>query len=211
MRLDPQPLGSRLKSSATNSFTQYRRPGIAGRYRLRTAFFNGFLPSLLEEGNMMTRILSALILVTTAALTACAETPSTPTSTPRLNSADESTIRAMVDAFGRRLQNVSLLAPDAAEQIRLQYLQYVSPALLASWMSDPRKAPGRLVSSPWPDHIEIYSLAMETPDRCVITGSVIELTSVEAVNGGAAAKIPVRIVAQELQGSWLITDYAPQP
>lgn len=159
----------------------------------------------------MRRILSASILVIIAALTACAVTPGTPTSTAGPNLADESSIRATVDAFGRRLQNVSLLAPDAAEQMRLQYSQYVSPALLASWMSDPRKAPGRLVSSPWPDHIEVDSLVMQAPDRCVITGSVIELTSVEAVNGGAAAKIPVRIVVQQLRGTWLITDYAPQP
>jgi hypothetical protein len=44
----------------------------------------------------------------------------------------------------------------------------------------------------------------------VINGFVVEVTSVEVVNGGAAAKIPVRIVVQRGQGRWLITEYAEE-
>ena len=40
------------------------------------------------------------------------------------------------------------------------------------------------------------------------TGFVVEVTSMEVVSGGAAAKIPVRIVVQKDQGRWLITEYA---
>jgi hypothetical protein len=36
---------------------------------------------------------------------------------------------------------------------------------------------------------------------------VIEITSVEAVNGGAAARIPVRLVVQKSQERWFIIEY----
>ncbi len=139
-----------------------------------------------------------------SALTAVAP----PASTPASSAAEQAQVRELVRDFGKRLGQVSLLAPDAAQEIKTQYSEFVSPDLLETWMNDPQQAPGRLVSSPWPDRIEITALTKETPDRYVITGSVIEITSVELVNGGAAAKIPVRIVAGDSQGHWLITEYA---
>jgi hypothetical protein len=113
----------------------------------------------------------------------------------------------LVQNFGKSLQTVSLLAPDAAQQLQKQYSDFVTPSLLETWMSDVTKAPGRMVSSPWPDRIEITNLAVDDSDKYVITGFVVEVTSVELVNGGAAAKIPIRIVIQKDQGHWLITDY----
>jgi hypothetical protein len=46
--------------------------------------------------------------------------------------------------------------------------------------------------------------------RYLLTGFVIEVTSVEMVNGGSAAKVPVRIVVQKDQGNWVITEYAQE-
>lgn len=126
------------------------------------------------------------------------------------NPADETEVRQLVDDFGKRLQSVSLLAPDAAQEIQQQYSEFVSPGLLQTWMSNPSEAPGRLVSSPWPDRIEITSMQKEAADRYIITGFVVEVTSVEVVNGGAAARTPVRIVAEKVQGDWRITAYAQQ-
>jgi hypothetical protein len=123
---------------------------------------------------------------------------------------EEAAIRNLVENFGTRIQHVSLLASDAAQQMQKQYSDFVSPTLLETWMSDVSKAPGRTVSSPWPDRIEITTLAKEAPDRYVITGFVVEVTSVEMVNGGAAAKIPVRVVVQKDQSRWLITEYAEE-
>lgn len=82
--------------------------------------------------------------------------------------------------------------------------------LLEMWMKGVRKAPGRTVSSPWPDRIEITTLAKEGSDRYEVTGFVVEVTSVEVANGGAAAKIPIRMVIQKDQGGWLITEYAEE-
>ena len=132
----------------------------------------------------------------------------TATQTTTTDAVDEAEIRDLVENFGKKLQNVSLLAPDAGQEIEMQYSEFVSRALLEMWMGNVSKAPGRVVSSPWPDRIEISSLTREDPGEYVITGYVVEVTSVEVVNGGAAAKIPVRMVVQEEQGGWVIAEYA---
>lgn len=120
---------------------------------------------------------------------------------------EEAEIRALVESFGQRLKMVSLLAPSAAQDLQKQYSEFVSPALLETWMKDVSQAPGRLVSSPWPDRIEITAVEKETPERYVIHGFVVEITSTEIGTDKAANKIPVRIVAERDQGHWLITEY----
>lgn len=115
-----------------------------------------------------------------------------------------------MENFGKRLQNVSLQSPDAAQEMQKQYSEFVSAALLETWMNDISKAPGRIVSSPWPDRIEITALTKEGSDKYVITGFIAEITSVEVVSGGAAAKMPVRIIVQKDQERWLITEYAEE-
>ena len=142
------------------------------------------------------------------------DTPTTPALTPTQTTPNDSTeeaeIRELVETFGKTLQTVSLQAPDAAQEIEKRYSEFVSGSLLDMWMSDVSKAPGRIVSSPWPDRIEITTLAKEGSDRYVMDGFVVEVTSVEAVNGGAAAKIPVRVVVGKDQGRWVITEYAEE-
>jgi hypothetical protein len=144
--------------------------------------------------------------------------PSVTATTPTLapiqkigNSADEETeIRDLVENFGKKLQTVSLLSPDAAQEMEKQYSEFVVRTLLDAWTGDISKAPGRFVSSPWPDRIEITTLEKKGSDRYEISGFVVEVTSVEVVNGGAAAKIPVHIVVQKDQGHWMITEYAEE-
>ena len=128
---------------------------------------------------------------------------SKPTSTP----SDEAQVRHIVQDFGERLKMVSLLAPDAAQQIDAQYSEYASPDLLAAWGKDTTKAPGRLTSSPWPDRIEITDVAKESTGKFMVKGVIVEVTSMELANGGAAEKIPVQIIVQDLLGQWLITQY----
>ncbi len=133
-----------------------------------------------------------------------------PTQTTVSDAGEEAAVRDLVENFGKRLQTVSLLASDAAQEMQRQYSEFISPTLLETWMKDVSKAPGRIVSSPWPARIEITTLARETPDRYVIDGLVVEVTSVEVVNGGAANKIPVHIIVEKDQGRWLITEYAEE-
>jgi len=180
-----------------------------------------------KESSMKHNLL-IMIFLTMVLLTACATppnpsgskvdsnaTPASPvnpaTNTPAQSSTDdvseEAQIKDLVFNFGKRLQNVSLLAPDAAQEIKNQYSEFVSPSLLEMWMNDVSKAPGRMVSSPWPDRIEITNLSKEGSDKYEVTGNVIEVTSVEVANGGAANKIPVRMVVQKVQGSWYIAGF----
>jgi hypothetical protein len=99
----------------------------------------------------------------------------------------EPDVRTLVRDFGAKLQMVSLLAPpDVLEKsMREHYAPYVSNALLEQWIRDPASAPGRQVSSPWPDRIEIKSI---TPDG-VVDGEILEVTSARDI----VRRIPVRI------------------
>lgn len=57
-------------------------------------------------------------------------------------------IPELVEAFGVRLQAVSLLSSDVAEAMTREYSGFVSPDLLDEWISDLNQIPGRVVSSP---------------------------------------------------------------
>jgi hypothetical protein len=116
----------------------------------------------------------------------------------------EASARTAVTAFGTQLQKVSLLAPDAANQIATQYGEYVTHALLASWQATPKKAPGRLTSSPWPDHIQITSAAPQGTGY-VVSGGVVLMTS-----AGLAGVIPVVMQVVPQDGKWLIAAYQEQ-
>lgn len=113
----------------------------------------------------------------------------------------------VVRRFGQRLARVSLLAPPGTlrEEIRAQYAPLVTPALLEAWLADPSSAPGREVSSPWPDRIEVRDVRRIRPDALEVTGDVVYSTSVEATRGGAARREPVVVtVVRGEDGEWRI-------
>ncbi|NLI92774.1 MAG: hypothetical protein GX434_11385 [Peptococcaceae bacterium] len=85
------------------------------------------------------------------------------------------------------------------------YGDFVSQELLAQWANDPTNAPGRQVSSPWPDRIEILSLERLADSSYRVQGEIIEITSVEKTNGGVAAKRPVTLNVEKFESRWLIT------
>ncbi|MDR0381332.1 MAG: M56 family metallopeptidase [Oscillospiraceae bacterium] len=121
-------------------------------------------------------------------------------------------ILALVEAFGGQLQNVRLLAPEAEVKtgIREAYSRFVSPELLQKWMDDPENAPGRALSSPWPDRIEV-STVREIAGGYQIDGKVIEITSTEIGTGKAAASRGVTLTvkqsgADDARGGFVIDD-----
>lgn len=122
----------------------------------------------------------------------------------------EAAVRAVVEEFGRRLKAVSLSAPDevVARSLPEQYGDLVSPELLERWQHNPSGAPGRVVSSPWPDHIEIQSVTLRADGAYEVEGWIVEMTSVELVEGGYAAKRPVTLVVARTDEGWRITDFA---
>ena len=128
--------------------------------------------------------------------------------------AAEAQVGQFVEVFGRQLQSVSLLAPDALNQLQVKYAPFVSPALLQKWAEDLSKAPGRTVSSPWPDRIEVLTVTRQSPTDYLVTAQIIEVTSAEVTNGGAFDKIPVNLTVDDVQGTLFISGYQqgqPQP
>jgi len=116
-------------------------------------------------------------------------------------------VRDVVTQFGSQLKNVSLLVPDAANQIKTQYQNYVTGNLLAQWMADPSHAPGRLTSSPWPDRIEITAISSAGTGSYTVTGNIIEITSSEVLSGGAANLIPVTMTVSNDNNQWKISAF----
>lgn len=117
---------------------------------------------------------------------------------------------AVVDRFGDRLARVSLQAPadELRERIRAEYGPLVTPALLDSWLHDPSSAPGRVVSSPWPDRIEVRDVRRLRTGAYEVVGDVVYVTSVEVARGGAAHRDRVVLmVVHGRDGRWRIADY----
>lgn len=122
--------------------------------------------------------------------------------------ADKSSVVSVVESFGSKLQAVSLLAPadTVSQSIQDNYGDLVSPALLAQWRNDPQNAPGRTVSSPWPDRIEILTTEKLADDKYQVKGEIIEVTSAEKTNGGFAARRPISLVIRNIDNKWLIDE-----
>ncbi|KUG03757.1 hypothetical protein ASZ90_018850 [hydrocarbon metagenome] len=120
---------------------------------------------------------------------------------------DNEEVVSLIEGFGSKLQNVSLLAPEdmVKESLHKNYGDYVAPMLLAEWEKDLRSTPGRVSSSPWPERIEIIKMIKLSDSAYDIQGEIVEMTSVEMVNGGFAAKRPVVIRAEIIGNRWFIT------
>lgn len=128
---------------------------------------------------------------------------------------EKAAVTAMAEEFGSRLKNVSLLAPaeDLKESMEDSYGDLVAPDLIEAWLKDPENAPGRLVSSPWPDRIEVQSAEALQDGSYEVEGKIIEITSTEEESGGIAAQRPVtlHLIPGEVPGDWLIDEVAMGP
>ena len=120
---------------------------------------------------------------------------------------DKAAVASLVEDFGRKLQTVSLQAPREIvnKSIQENYGDFVSPALLAEWQKELQNVPGRVVSSPWPDRIEILSTEKLPESAFEVKGEIIEMTSEEKVNGGVAARRPIILTVGKVEDRWLIT------
>lgn len=109
----------------------------------------------------------------------------------------------VVKEFGRRMRLVSTTAsPDiAAKAMREHYGGLVHPTLLETWAASPADAPGRPVSSPWPDRIDVGS-SSPLGERATVIGEVVEATST-----GEVGRVPIEVGLARSDGAWLITEY----
>lgn len=129
----------------------------------------------------------------------------TATAAPSTNANADAAVRQVVEQFGQRLRNVSLLGPRHVLEasIRREYGPYATDALLGAWLKDPSKAPGRLTSSPWPERIEIRDVRRAAPDLYVGSGEIVESSS----SGEGPRRTPVRVELVPIAGSWRINAF----
>ncbi len=118
----------------------------------------------------------------------------------------EAAVKQVVEDFGAQLKEVSLLAPAEAvrESLQENYGDYVSPALLAAWQDDPENAPGRLVSSPWPDRIEVLNIKELSAEAYEVEGEIVEVTSTDDIEAGEGTRRPITLTVKKIEGDWLI-------
>jgi hypothetical protein len=113
-----------------------------------------------------------------------------------------SEITTVVTSFGGYEKSINVLASTTAPtDIQNNYGQFVTNALLQQWRADPAHAPGRVTSSPWPDHIEIDSITPQGSGYSV-SGRVIEMTST-----GASGATPVVMIMMRENDKWKIAAY----
>lgn len=117
-------------------------------------------------------------------------------------------VKSLVEEFGKKLQNVYLTSPKekVKEDIEENYSDFLSPNLLMLWLEYPSKAMGRFTSSPWPDRIEVEEIEKIDESHYKVKGRVIEITSVEAVQGGVADSRDIELIVEKIEGKWLISD-----
>ena len=124
----------------------------------------------------------------------------TPVSSPA-PAAPQRSAEDVVREFGLRMKEVSTTATSeiASEAIRRRYAGLVEPQLLDSWASSPATAPGRKVSSPWPERIDIASSSNNGAET-IVRGEIVEMTS-----AGESGRAPIEVRLRRSGGAWLIT------
>jgi hypothetical protein len=132
------------------------------------------------------------------------------TSTDENSPADQAAVESVVMDFGSSLKDVSLLSPDASDQIGTVYAPYIASDLLLDWQANSETAPGRQTSSPWPDHVEITSTTKTDPDTYAVSGQIVLMTSVEqaSADDDNAGVEPFTATVENIDGKWLITAFS---
>jgi len=123
------------------------------------------------------------------------------------NNQDEQDVLILIEVFGEQLKKVSLSAPKdvISTSIEENYSDYVTSELLQKWQDNPQSAPGRTVSSPWPEGIDILRMEMENKHQYTVYGNIVEVTGDEFKKGEIAAKRAVEMVIKKVNDDWFIS------
>jgi hypothetical protein len=107
---------------------------------------------------------------------------------------DTAQVRMQVTGLGDNLREVPLLASNdlVGKAMDLHYAQYVRPDLLEKWKADPKNAPGRLTSSPWPDRIDVTGVTKNADGTYTVLGSIIEMAHGAGTTTAVSSSIPAK-------------------
>lgn len=121
----------------------------------------------------------------------------------------EDEVRALVATFGQRLRQVSVLAPDSIveREMRTAYGTLATQELLNRWIAAPRTAPGREVSSPWPQRIDVVSVVEAGTARCRVAGEIVLVTGTGNGSDTEVAREPVTLELKRQADGWRVSRF----
>ena len=129
------------------------------------------------------------------------------TTTPP-SAADINAIYQVVGEFGARLKDVDITAPDQDMMTAVDFnlKQFITDRLYQAFVQDKSRIPGRYVSSPWPERIEITSIQMLDSGSYTVHGNQVVMTDDTVAHGGNAGKTLITLSLKKVNGVWLIDD-----
>jgi hypothetical protein len=129
------------------------------------------------------------------------------------NAADINAIYKVVGEFGARLKDVVITASDQSviTAVDFNLKQLITDRLYQVFVQDKIRIPGRYVSSPWPERIEIAAVQMLDSGSCTVNGSQIVMTDDTLAHGGNAGETPITLTLKKVNGAWLIDDVTGGP
>lgn len=87
------------------------------------------------------------------------------------------------ELFGDQLKSAMLLVPEEQlkEQIDQLYAPYVSNELIGKWKEQLELTPGRELSSPWPERLDVLSITKLNDETYKLHGQIVEVAGGEVV------------------------------
>jgi hypothetical protein len=131
-----------------------------------------------------------------------------PSTTTPPNAADINVIYQVVGEFGARLKDVNVTVPkqEIITAVDFNLKRLITDGLYQEFVQDTSKVPGRTVSSPWPERVEIVSVQKEDDTSYTVNGKIIGMTSVEMTQGGNAGETSITFTLKKVKGTWLIDE-----
>ena len=122
-------------------------------------------------------------------------------------SSEKLEITTLIENFGSKLKEVYVSDPKeiASGRIKEFYAPFLTPNLLLNWMDNPSLAPGRIVSSPWPERIEIISMEKLDVHTIKVKGYVVNVASGGENKLEITNKNPIVLIVKDSEkNTWLI-------
>lgn len=128
---------------------------------------------------------------------------------PTVQNSDD--VAAFVNSFGDKIAEMPPTGPEAEakEAIQALYRSYVSEELLAAWVADPSKAPGRQ-TGPRLNGLRVSSVQNTAPGSYIVKTHLTRLTTIgtttDTIDGPKVIFGVIRLGA-----SWKIVEYVVDP
>jgi hypothetical protein len=129
------------------------------------------------------------------------------------SAADINAIYQVVGEFGARLKDVVITTSDqdVISAVDFNLKQLITDRLYQVFVQDKIRIPGRYVSRPWPERIEINSVQMLDSGSYTVHGNQVVMTDDTVAHGGNAGEEPITLTLKKVNGVWLVDDVIGGP